>query len=58
MVVAEDHSKHKVAAYLKENGYDDVSLAVGPQSFEHKESLYIHGEGPEKIMSITKKEKS
>lgn len=55
MVVAEDHTKHKVAGYLKENGYDDVSLVIGPRSFEHKESFYIHGEGPEKTTSITKK---
>ena len=54
MVVAEDHFKKKVAAYLKENGYDDVTPVGGPCSFEHKESLYIHGEG-EKTTSIKKK---
>ena len=56
MVVAEDHFKNKVAAYLKENGYDDVTPVGGSCSFEHKESLYIHGEG-EKMSSITKKKK-
>ena len=53
MVVAEDHFKKKVAAYLKENGYDDVTPIGGPCKFEHKETIYIHGEG-EKSTSIQK----
>jgi len=54
MVVAEDHSKNKVATYLKDNGFGDVTPIGGFSSFEHKETLYIHGEG-EKTTSITKK---
>lgn len=54
MVVAEDHFKTKVAEYLKETGYGDTTPVGGPCSFEHKETLYIHGEG-EKTSSITKK---
>ena len=54
MVVAEDHFKTKVADYLKENGYGDTTPVGGPCTFEHKETLYIHGEG-EKTSSITKK---
>ena len=54
MVVAEDHFKTKVAAYLKENGYDDVTPVGGPCPFEHKETLYIAGEG-EKTISCNKK---
>ena len=54
MVVAEDHFKTKVADYLKENGYGDTTPMGGPCTFEHKETLYIHGEG-EKTSSITKK---
>ena len=54
MVIAEDHFKTKVADFLKENGYGDTTPAGGPCKFEHKETLYIHGEG-EKMSSITKK---
>lgn len=57
MVVAEDHFKRRVAAYLHENGYHDVTPVGGPCSFEHKETLFINGEG-EKMSSITKKKKT
>ena len=54
MVVAEDHSKNKVATYLKDKGFGDVTPIGVSSSFEHKETLYIHGEG-EKTTSITRK---
>ena len=55
MVVAEDHSKDKVAAYLKGNGYGDSTPVGGPCSFEHTETIHISGEGEKTTKTIKKK---